>query len=81
MLPTDEVIMAGAFEEFAEVVQAAGFRARQCTPWHWQIRDGRFLVNYYPTSGKIYAINRHTGKGAMLYGERDKALAVARFRG
>lgn len=38
------------FHEFEDEVLEAGLVAHECTPTHWQIRGGRFLVNFYPTS-------------------------------
>jgi hypothetical protein len=31
----------------------------RCSPWHYQVRGGKALVNYWPKSGKIYAPDHH----------------------
>lgn len=35
-------------------VEAAGLELRDCGKGHWQIRGGRFLVNFWPRTGTIH---------------------------
>lgn len=42
------------FIELKSKAESAGLVAVQCTAWHWQIRGGIAIVNYYPGKGTIY---------------------------
>lgn len=35
------------FETFAKKCQAVGLTAKECSPYHWQVLGGKFLVNYF----------------------------------
>ena len=51
--------MSMTFDIFSEQVQAAGFTPRRCRDDHWQIRGGKFCVNFYPfkDGGPSFYIN------------------------
>lgn len=62
------------FETFAEQVQVKGLTPRECSYGHWQIRGGKFCVNFYPfkDGGPSFYIN------GMNSGSRHRiTLAVA----
>lgn len=42
------------FGEFQNTVNTAGLTARECRSDHWQIRGGKLLVNYWPSSRQIH---------------------------
>lgn len=33
---------------------SAGLVAVHCSGWHWQVRGGPIIVNFYPTKGTVY---------------------------
>lgn len=39
------------FVEFAQQVEKAGLIPKDCGNNHWQIRGGKYCVNYYPAAG------------------------------
>lgn len=47
------------YEEFEQQVKSAGLIPKQCSKDHWQIRGGKFCVNFYPhkLGGPSYYIN------------------------
>lgn len=47
------------FEEFSEQVRASNLVPRECSPIHWQIRGGKFCVNFYPlkNGGPSFYVN------------------------
>lgn len=47
------------FEIFSEQVRAKGLMPRKCSDGHWQIRGGKFCVNFYPfkDGGPSFYIN------------------------
>lgn len=66
-----------SFDEFANVVLAAGLEPHCCSASHWQIRGGNYQVNFYS----------HTKKGSTFYvngmskgkpGKLAEAIHVAR---
>lgn len=40
--------MFSPYDDFARQVNVAGMVARDCGDSHWQIRGGRYCVNFYP---------------------------------
>ena len=60
------------FFEFAKEIEEAGLKINMCSPNHWQITGGKFLVNYYPFSkrGKIIYI-QSTTKGIPVETTKD----------
>lgn len=62
------------FAEFEQAVEEARLSARECTTHHWQIRNGKVLVNYYPTTGVIYVDRAEAG----IKGSVEKAIRIAR---
>lgn len=62
-----------AFARFNRDVMRAGLSARDCGNGHWQITGGAFLVNYYPSTRKIYVAA--TTKSSC--GNIDKAIRAA----
>lgn len=62
-----------SFDKFKREVEAEGFKAKQCTSYHWQVEGGAFLLNYYPTAKggpKIYI----AGTTGGFHGGLQKAL-------
>lgn len=49
------------FDEFANKVKAAGLIPRDCGNGHWQIRGGKYCVNFYPGSWSMYVNGTHKG--------------------
>lgn len=47
------------FEQFKQQVIAAGLVPRRCSDDHWQIRGGKYCVNFYPFScdGPSFYVN------------------------
>ena len=35
------------FETFLKKCEKAGLKAKECSPYHWQVFGGKFLVNYF----------------------------------
>lgn len=62
------------FDSFKDRAEGIGLQALQCTPYHWQLKGGVNIVNYYPTKGTIH-IN---GAGHKTSGNAEKALELAR---
>lgn len=57
------------YDKFAEAVKLAGLTPRFCNPLHWQIRGGRFVVNFYPETkrGPRFYVNCFAhGQGGNL---------------
>lgn len=42
------------FSDLARAAEAAGIVAVECGPWHWQVRGGPIVVNFYPNKGTVY---------------------------
>lgn len=63
-----------AFGEFATKVLSAGFVARECQSDHWQIINGKRVVNFWPTKSKYHV----AGNGKSKRGSLDEAIAAAR---
>lgn len=51
-----------------------GLQLIECMPWHWQIRGGDNIVNYYPTKRTIFV----NGTKGGISGGLDDALKLAR---
>jgi len=47
------------FTEFSQQVVAAGLTAKDCGGGHWQIRGGKYCVNFYPEAknGPTFYVN------------------------
>ncbi len=60
------------FEKFSEQVQASNLIPRKCTESHWQIRGGKFCVNFYPfkDGGPSFYVN------GMNSGSRHRVTAA-----
>ena len=53
------------FEEFSQQVTAMNLTPRDCGDGHWQIRGGKFLVNFYPDARKgpsFFVNGMHSGR-------------------
>jgi 5-methylcytosine-specific restriction endonuclease McrA len=55
----------------------AGLQLVQPGPGHLQIRGGRFIVNFYPSTGTIYVNGTHSTKGQQIKGDIRKAIRLA----
>jgi hypothetical protein len=57
------------YEQFKSMVEAAGLTPRQCNPEHFQIRGGKFIVNFYPNTkrGQRFYVNctAHGATGSL----------------
>lgn len=49
------------FQKFAQQVRGAGLSPRDCGNNHWQIRGGKFCVNFYPTGPSYYINGMNSG--------------------
>lgn len=51
---------AMTFEQFSEQVRASNLTPKECGRGHWQIRGGKFCVNFYPFKhdGPSFYVNR-----------------------
>ena len=49
------------FESLSELATQRGLIAADCGNGHWQVRGGRFVVNYYPSRGTLYVNGTHKG--------------------
>ena len=56
---------------------ALGLQLIVHSPYHWQVRGGRFIVNYYPTKDTIYVNGTHSAKGCQIKGDFARALRLA----
>lgn len=43
-----------SIDDIAAATDAAGLELRNCGKGHWQIRGGKFLVNFWPATGTIH---------------------------
>lgn len=53
------------FDDFSRKVQAAGLLPKDCGDGHWQIRGGKYIVNFYPFALKgpsMFVNGMHRGK-------------------
>ncbi len=63
------------FETFLKKCQQKGLQAKECSPWHWQVLGGKFLVNYF--HGKNGA-SIHLGKtNHSIAGSDELAIKYA----
>ena len=62
------------FDSFKDRAEGIGLQALQCTPYHWQLRGGSGIVNYYPTKGTIHV----NGTQKKVFGSAEEALTLAR---
>ena len=62
-----------AFDAFSQQVIAAGLIPINHGGGHWQIKGGKFLVNYYPSRGTVYIAGTHGGR----HGNVKKAIEAA----
>lgn len=66
------------FDEFAKKVKAAGLIPRNCRNGHWQIRGGKYLVNFYPDTNKgstMFVNGMHRGRRLATL---EKAIAATK---
>ena len=76
---TDSVIYKGSpqldrgFDQFKAEAKLRNLEAIQCSPIHWQLRGGVYLVNYYPTTKKVYIAGSKDG----THGGFEKAFRAA----
>jgi hypothetical protein len=61
------------FETFACLASEKGLSAIQHTPYHWQLRGGSLIVNYYPSTGRIYVDRTDHAKR----GTPEQAIEIA----
>ena len=61
-----------SFDEFQILASVAGFHSRQCTAFHWQIRKGSDILNYFPTKGNAQL----DGKKGILGQSPDQAISL-----
>ena len=55
--------------KFAQAVEASGLKPVLCSPYHFQITGGKFLINFYPTArggSKVYVASTKEGLKANL---------------
>ena len=65
------------FDRFEAAVTKAGLEAVKHSPLHWQIRGGKFTVNFYPTTSTIYVNGTHSNKACKKRGSVAQAIALA----
>ena len=66
------------FQEFSRQVKASNLTPHDCGSLHWQIRGGRYCVNFYPTTknGPTFYVNA-TNTGVRHKVTVDDAILAA----
>jgi hypothetical protein len=64
-------------ESWTRQAKTAGLELVQHSPYHWQIRGGKFIVNYYPTKATIYVNQTASSRSHQIKGDFAKALRMA----
>lgn len=72
----DVICESGAFKELLKAADGKGLKVLDCGNGHFQIRAGRRLVNYYPTSKRKIAYANDTGRKKHNASVQD-AIAMA----
>lgn len=56
------------YRDFEQAVKAAGLQPRKCQENHWQIREGRRVVNVWPETrrGFRFSVDGGQGRGGSL---------------
>lgn len=49
------------YEKFSQQVVAIGLTPRDCGEGHWQIRGGKYLVNFYPQKPSFFVCGMNSG--------------------
>ena len=60
-------------KEFKKQASENGLEAVRCSEFHYQLRGGRWLVNFYPSTRRIYVRGMHKS----FRGDYRKAIATA----
>ena len=66
------------FDEFSQCVSAARLSARDCGDGHWQIRGGKYVVNFYPDTRRgstMFVNGMHRGRCRATI---EKAIAATK---
>lgn len=63
-----------SWEVFAALCEERGLIPHQCTRYHWQVRGGRFIVNFYPSRGTYYVNQTVNGTSGNVIDAMEAAM-------